>query len=103
MFPVDKAHSWRQVDSSRLKLIGVSAALNSFTGHLGKVRDLGEERLGAGDSTERLVQDIQDVVNYRQETEKFTEMVIGVVYDITRKRVFVLVLTTLILVCYEDK
>lgn len=69
MFPIDKAHSWRQVDSSRLKLIDVSAALDSFTGHLGKVSDLGEVRLGAGDSSERLVQDIQDVVNYRQEMD----------------------------------
>lgn len=69
MFPIDKAHGWRQVDSSRLKLIDVSAALDSFTGHLGKVSDLGEVRLGAGDSSERLVQDIQDVVNYRQEMD----------------------------------
>lgn len=69
MFPIDKAHSWRQVDSSRLKLIDVSAALDSFTGHLGKVSDLGEVRLGAGDSSEWLVQDIQDVVNYRQEMD----------------------------------
>lgn len=69
MFPIDKAHGWRQVDSSWLKLIDVSAALDSFTGHLGKVSDLGEVRLGAGDSSERLVQDIQDVVNYRQEMD----------------------------------
>lgn len=78
MFPVDKAHSWRQVASSRLKLIGVSANLDSFAGHLGKVGDLGEVGLGAGESSERLVQDIQDVVDYGQETEKFTEPVKGV-------------------------
>lgn len=73
MFPVDKAHSWRQVASSRLKLTGVSANLDSFAGHLGKVGDLGEAGQGAGESSERLVQDIQDVVDYGQETEKFTE------------------------------
>lgn len=100
MFPIDKAHSWRQVDSSRIKLVDVSAALNRFTGHLEKVRDLGELRLGAGESSERLVQDIQDVVNYRQEMDKFNEPVKGVVYELTWQRVFVLVLTTLILVCY---
>lgn len=100
MFPIDKAHSWRQVDSSRIKLVDVSAALNRFTGHLGKVRDLGEPRLGVGESSEWLVQDIQDVVNYRQEMDKLNEPVKGVVYELTWKRVFVLVLTTLVLVCY---
>lgn len=78
MFPVDKAHSWRQVASSRLELIGVSANLSSFAGHLGKVGDLGEVGLGAGKSSKWLVQDIQDVVDYGQETEKFTELVKGV-------------------------
>lgn len=67
MFPIDKAHSWEQVDTSWLHL---SATLNSFTGHLGKVSDLGEMRLGARDSAERLVQDIQDVVNYKQEMKR---------------------------------
>lgn len=73
VFPIEKAHSWRQVDGSRLKLIDVSAGLNSFTGHLRKVSDLREVRLGAGDSSEWLVQDIQDVVNYRQEMDKFSD------------------------------
>lgn len=98
MFPVDKAHSWRQVASSRLKPIGVSANLDSFAGHLGKVGDLGEVGQGAGESSERLVQDIQDVVDYGQEMEKFTEPVKRCVYGITRRSVFVLVLARLILV-----
>lgn len=72
MFPIDKGHGWSQVDRSRLNL-NVSTALNSFTGHLGKVSDLGKVRLGAGDSSKRLVEDIQDMVNYRQTTNMQTQ------------------------------
>lgn len=83
MFPIDKAHSWRQVDSSWLKVIDVSPALNSFAGRLGKVSDLGGVGVGAGDSSQWLVQDVQDVINYRQETDQFHKLVKVAVYDIS--------------------
>lgn len=73
VFPIDKGHSWSQVDRSRLKLNYISTALNSFTSHLGKVSDLGKVRLGAGDSFERLLQDIQDMVNYKQTSNGQTQ------------------------------
>lgn len=73
VFPIDKGHSWSQVNRGRVNVNDVSTALNSFTGHLGKVSDLGKVRLGAGDSSERLVEDIQDMVNYRQSRNRQTQ------------------------------
>lgn len=63
VFSIDKADSWRQVDGRRLERIGVSAALDGFTGHLWKVSDQGEVGLGVNDAAHRLVQDVQDMIN----------------------------------------
>lgn len=63
MFSIDKADSWRQVDRRRLKGTDVSAALDSLTGHLWKVGDLGDVGLGANDAGHWLAQDVQDTVN----------------------------------------
>lgn len=58
MFSIDKADSWRQAER-----IDVSTALDGFAGHLRKVGDLRDVGMGATDAVQRLVQDVQDIIN----------------------------------------
>lgn len=59
MFSIDKADSGREVD----RRLDVSAARDSFPGHLGEVSDLGEVGVDATNAVRRLIQDVHDCVN----------------------------------------
>lgn len=61
MFSIDKADSRWQLDGQSLQWINVSTALNSFTGNLREVGELGED--GIGDAVPRFVQEVQDTAN----------------------------------------